>query len=328
MSVLIIAEHDGVTLHPNTASLVQAGLDLGGEAAKNIVVLIVGEKIDAICEQVAKLAGVSEVWSYDSELVDKTSAEYLAQIVFCLHTNQAAQDSDKLKIQYIMGPHTTFGKNVLPRIAALLGVAQLSDVLKICAPDTFERPIYAGDIIATVQSLDIIKVLTIRPSHFKPVANQAAVLIKSIASDIPEELLKKTRSTEFVSIEASKTERPELTQANIVVSGGRGLKSKENFELIEQFADKLGAAVGASRAAVDAGFIPNEYQVGQTGKVVAPDVYFAIGISGAIQHVSGIKDSKIIVAINQDANAPIFEVSDYGLVGDLFEIVPELIEKL
>jgi electron transfer flavoprotein alpha subunit len=309
MSILVLAEHDNVSLKVSTLNAVAAAQKIGGE----IHVLVAGSNAQGAAEAAAKIAGVTKVFQADAPILDHGLAEAVAPI---LHDLAPAYT-------HIIAPSTTAGRNILPRAAALLDVQQISDVLTIESPDTFTRPIYAGNAIATVQSTDAIKVMTVRTTAFSPVAAEGgSATIEAIPYTGDSALSK------FVGQELSKSERPELTAAKIVISGGRGMQSGENFKLLEALADQLGAAVGASRAAVDAGFVPNDYQVGQTGKVVAPDLYLAIGISGAIQHLAGMKDSKVIVAINKDGDAPIFQVADYGLVGDLFEILPQLSEEI
>lgn len=309
MSALILVEHDNQTMHPATRNTLAAALELD----QNPICLVVGYQCSAVVDQVASLAGVHAVWSVDNACFEHPLAEPISELVVSLADSFSA----------ILAPASTFGKNILPRVAGLLDVAQVSDVSRIVAPDVFERPIYAGNAIQTVKVLDALKVLTIRTTAFNPItATQPAcsveILDKAFQSDV----------TTFVKHELSQSVRPDLGSAKIVISGGRGLQSAEKFKLIEELADTLGAAVGASRAAVDAGFVPNDYQVGQTGKVVAPDLYIAIGISGAVQHLAGMKDSKVIVAINKDQDAPIFQIANYGLVGDLFELVPQLIAQL
>lgn len=305
--ILIIAEYVHGRLHSNTRKVITAASHLNCP----IEVIVVGHNVQSIAEEAAFLSGVSKVKilddaAYASQLPDNT-AKAIAQVAN--------------SYQYILAASSSFGKGLLPRIAALLNVNQLSDVQAILSNDTFQRPQYAGNILATVQSFDIIKVMTIRLASFKECQTaQFSCAIEVL--NIPPIASK----MQWLGIEENKSARPELGSAKIIVSGGRGMQSQENFKLIEALADKLGAAIGASRAAVDAGFVPNDYQVGQTGKIVAPELYIAIGISGAIQHLAGMKDSKIIVAINKDPDAPIFQIADYGLVGDLFEIVPEFIK--
>lgn len=309
MRVLIVAEHDEKTLKPSTLNTITAGLAL----APTVSVLVAGENPQLIAGHVAKVIGVHNVLSAQSPILRHQLAEPMTQIL----------ESIAPSFTHILAPATTFGKNTLPRLAAKLDVMQISDLIKIVSPDTFERPIYAGNAIETIQSLDSIKILTIRPTAFPGAAvGNTSAPIDAIA--IPP----LTSRVQYMSLESTRSERPELTSARVVVSGGRGLQSKENFHLIEELADILKGAIGASRAAVDAGFIPNDCQVGQTGKVVAPDLYIAVGISGAIQHLAGMKDSKVIIAINKDPDAPIFQVADYGIVGDLFDIVPQLTKAL
>src|SRR3990167_5241392 len=310
MKTLLIAEHDNQTIKFATQHALSAALAL----SKEVDVLVVGSSCQKAAENAALLPQVTRVICVDDDVYAHQLAENCAPLIAKIAK----------EYQYVLAAATTFGKNILPRAAALLDVAMLSDVAKIISPDTFLRPIYAGNILATVQSLDALKVMTIRPTAF-PIINEkreTAAAIQKQTEVIPNKL------SRFETQALTKSARPELTSARIVISGGRGLKSAENFKMLEKIADRLGAAIGASRAAVDAGFAPNDYQVGQTGKVVAPDLYIAIGISGAIQHVAGMKDSKIIVAINNDPDAPIFQVADYCLVGDLFKILPELRQEL
>ena len=309
MAVLVLAEHDHETIRSATLHTLSAAAQLGGDVA----VLVAGENCGAAAAAAAKIAGVAKVLCAD----DAAYGHHLAENVAWLVKTLAGEYS------HILSPATTFGKNILPRVAALLDVAQISEIISVESPDTFRRPVYAGNAIATVRSSDSIKVITVRSTAFEAVAAEggsAAVEAIESAGD--------AGYSGFVGQELSKSDRPELTSARVVISGGRGLQNSENFKLIEAAADKLGAAVGASRAAVDSGFVPNDFQVGQTGKIVAPDLYMAVGISGAIQHLAGIKDSKVIVAINKDEEAPIFQVADYGLVADLFEALPEFTSKL
>ena len=309
MGILVLAEHDHTALKPVTLTTVSAAKKIGGD----IHVLVAGSGCDGAAQAASRMAGVTKVIKVDDPALAHGLAENLAPVILEIAKNYT----------HILAPATTAGKNVLPRVAALLDVQQISEISAIIDANTFERPVYAGNAIATVQSSDAIKVITVRGTNFEAVpAEGGSAPIETLSAKGDAGVSK------FISQELTKSERPELTAARIVVSGGRGMASKENFAMIEQFADKLGGAVGASRAAVDAGFAPNDYQVGQTGKVVAPDLYVAIGISGAIQHLAGMKDSKIIVAINKDGDAPIFQVADYGLVGDLFQIIPELQGKL
>ncbi len=309
MSILVVAEHDNASIKGATLNTVAAAQKIGGD----IAVLVAGQGCGAAAEAAAKIAGVSKVLVADNAAYAHQLAENIGQLVAELGKSY----------QYVLAPATTNGKNFLPRVAALLDVGQISEITEVVSPDTFKRPIYAGNIIATVQSSDPIKVISVRTTGFDPVAAEggsATVEAVSIAAD--------AGVSGFVKEELAKSDRPELTAASIIVSGGRGMQNGDNFKLLYSLADKLGAAVGASRAAVDAGFVPNDMQVGQTGKIVAPDLYVAVGISGAIQHLAGMKDSKTIVAINKDPDAPIFQVADYGLVADLFEAVPELEKAL
>jgi electron transfer flavoprotein alpha subunit len=308
MSILVYAEHDNASIKGATLNTVAAAKAIGGD----IHVLVAGAGCQAAADAAAKIDGVSKVLLADNAAYGHQLAENIADLVAELGKGYS----------HILAPATTTGKNFLPRVAALLNVNQLSEISKVVSADTFERPIYAGNAIATVQSTDAIKVATVRPTSFDAVAatgGSAAVEAVAVAKD--------AGLSSFVGEELAKSDRPELAGAKIVVSGGRGMGNGDNFKILYSLADKLGAAVGASRAAVDAGFVPNDMQVGQTGKVVAPQLYVAVGISGAIQHLAGMKDSKVIVAVNKDAEAPIFQVADYGIVGDLFDIVPQ-IEKL
>ncbi len=309
MNTLILIEHDNNKLNQSNLSVIRAASHL----ASSIDALVCGHQCQAVAKSVAGIAGINSVIVMDDVSLAHGLAENVAESVLAVASDY----------QNILAPATTFGKNCLPRVAAKLDVAQISDVISIVEPDTFERPIYAGNAIQTVQSLDETKVLTIRPSAFPPIEEE-----QTACPIVQKQVIISPANTKFISHQLSESERPDLSSADIVVSGGRGLQNKENFLLIEQLADVLGAAVGASRAAVDAGFISNDYQVGQTGKIIAPKLYIAIGISGAVQHLAGIKDAKVIVAINKDEEAPIFQVADYCLVGDLFQIVPELAEKL
>ncbi len=309
MSVLVIAEHDHASLKVATRHAVGAAAKIGGP----IHVLVAGSGCGAAAQEAAGLSGVAKVLVADAAHYAEQTAENLAALVAA---NVAGYS-------HILSPATTFGKNFLPRVAALLDVAQVSDIVGVEAPDTFVRPIYAGNALATVKSADAVKVVTVRTTAFEPAADGGQAVIEPVAAG-PDLGLSK-----LVGRETTKSARPELAAARIVVSGGRGLVSGENYHrLLEPLADKLGAALGASRAAVDAGFVPNDYQVGQTGKIVAPELYVAVGISGAIQHLAGMKESKVIVAINKDPEAPIFQVADYGLVADLFQAVPELMAML
>jgi electron transfer flavoprotein alpha subunit len=309
MSVLVVAEHDHTALKSATLNTIAAASKIGGD----IHVLVAGHDAAGAAGAAAQIAGVAKVLHSDAPQLAGQTAENLAALV----VGMAAPYT------HILLPATGFGKNAAPRIAALLDVAQISDIVAVEAPDTFVRPIYAGNAFATVQSKDAKKVITVRTTGFDPVAGSGgSAPIESVAAPADTGLAR------VIGQELSKSDRPELTSARIVISGGRGMQSGENFKMLEALADKMHAAIGASRAAVDAGYVPNDYQVGQTGKIVAPDLYIAIGISGAIQHLAGMKDSKVIVAINKDAEAPIFQIADYGLVGDLFEIVPALTAEL
>jgi electron transfer flavoprotein alpha subunit len=304
MSILVLAEHDNATLKAATLNTVAAASAIGGD----VTVLVAGSGCAAVAEAAAKVAGVSKVLLADNAVYANQLAENVSKLVAELGKGYS----------HVLASATSNGKNILPRVAALLDVAQISDIISVESADTFKRPIYAGNIIATVQSADAIKVITVRGTAFDAAAAEggsAAVEAVDAAHD--------AGISAFVGEEVAVSDRPELTSAKIVISGGRGMQNGDNFKLLESVADKLGAAVGASRAAVDAGFVPNDMQVGQTGKIVAPDLYIAVGISGAIQHLAGMKDSKVIVAINKDEDAPIFQVADYGLVADLFDAVPE-----
>ena len=308
MAALVIAEHDNASLKPSTLNTIAAAAQAGGE----VTVLVAGSNCGAAAQAAAQVAGVAKVLVADApHLADQLVENVAAQVVAVASG-----------FSHILAPATAFGKNVAPRVAALLDVAQISDIIGVESADTFRRPIYAGNAIATVQSADPVKVITVRTTAFDApgAGGSAAVETAAAAAD--------SGKSSFLGREIAKSDRPELTAAKIVVSGGRGMGSAENFKLLEPLADKLGAAMGASRAAVDAGYAPNDWQVGQTGKIVAPQLYVAIGISGAIQHLAGMKDSKVIVAINKDGEAPIFGVADYGLVADLFQAVPELVGEL
>ncbi|MEC5162937.1 electron transfer flavoprotein alpha subunit [Janthinobacterium sp. CG_23.3] len=309
MVALVIAEHDNASLKGSTLHTVTAALQCGGD----VHVLVAGSNAGAAAAAAAQIAGVTKVLLADAPAFADGLAENVAEQVLAV----AAAYS------HILAPATAYGKNILPRVAAKLDVAQISEITKVDSPDTFERPIYAGNAIATVQSGDKVKVITVRSTGF----DAAAATGGAAATDTVAAVADSGKSV-FVGREVAKSDRPELTAAKIIVSGGRGIGSADNFKVLEPLADKLGAAMGASRAAVDAGFVPNDWQVGQTGKIVAPTLYIAVGISGAIQHLAGMKDSKTIVAINKDPEAPIFAVADYGIVGDLFDIVPELVKEL
>jgi electron transfer flavoprotein alpha subunit len=309
MSVLVLVEHDGSSIKDATLATVTAAAKLG-----EVHVLVAGNNVDGAAQAAAKVAGVAKVLVADAPHLDHELAENVAPIAAQLMVGYDA----------FLAPATTTGKNIAPRVAALLDVMQVSDILSVEGPDTFTRPIYAGNAIATVKSKDAKKVITVRTTGFdKAAPDGGSASVEQVDAGSGD------GKSEFVSMDASESERPELTSAKVIVSGGRAFGSSDQFHaLLDPLADKLGAAVGASRAAVDAGYAPNDYQVGQTGKIVAPQVYIAIGISGAIQHLAGMKDSKVIVAINKDEEAPIFQVADIGLIGDLFKIVPELTEKL
>lgn len=309
MVALVIAEHDNGSLKGATHHTVTAAAQCGGD----VHVLVAGSNCGAAAEAAAQIAGVSKVLVADAPYFADGLAENVAEQILAVAGSYS----------HILAPATAYGKNILPRVAAKLDVAQISEITKVDSPDTFERPIYAGNAIATVQSTDAVKVITVRGTGFDAAAatgGSAAVETIAAAADFGK--------SSFVGRELAKSDRPELTAAKIIVSGGRGMGSGDNFKLLEPLADKLGAAMGASRAAVDAGYVPNDWQVGQTGKIVAPSLYIAVGISGAIQHLAGMKDSKTIVAINKDPEAPIFSVADYGLVGDLFEVIPQLVQEL
>jgi electron transfer flavoprotein alpha subunit len=308
MTSLVIAEHDNKTLKEQTAKAVTAATQLGAP----VHVLVAGQNAGAVADAAAKLAGVEKVLLADDAQYAKLVAESVEALILSL--------ADKYDV--ILAPATTNGKNYLPRVAAKLDVPQISEILKVVSPDTFERPIYAGNAIQTVQAPEGKKVITVRTTAFKAAEATGSASVEKISAAADPGISK------FIGEELSKSERPELTSAKIVISGGRGMQSGDNFHLLDKIADKLHAAVGASRAAVDAGFVPNDYQVGQTGKVVAPELYIAVGISGAIQHLAGMKDSKVIAAINKDEEAPIFQVADYGLVADLFKALPEMEEEL
>ncbi len=309
MATLIMAEHDNAVIKGAVLNTVTAGQKLGQE----IHVLVAGFECASVAEAASKLAGVTKVLVADAEYLKNGLAEDVADVVVTVAGNYS----------HVLAPATSFGKNVMPRVAAILDVAQISDVVEIQSEDTFVRPIYAGNALATVVTSDAIKVITIRTTGFDVCASEGGGgVVESI------DVLPSKNMSSLISQELTKSARPELTAAKVIVSGGRGMGSAENFALLEALADKLGAAVGASRAAVDSGFVPNDYQVGQTGKIVAPELYIAVGISGAIQHLAGMKDSKIIVAINKDEEAPIFQVADYGFVGDLFEAIPKLTNSI
>ena len=309
MSALVIAEHDNAALKPATLNAVTAATKAGGDVA----VLVAGQNCGAAVEAAQKIAGVAKVLVADSAEYAHALAENLAPLIVKLAPSYA----------HVIATATTFGKNLMPRVAALLDVQQISEVMAIESADTFMRPIYAGNALATVKSSDKIKVMTVRATAFEPAAATGGSAAREDVAAAGDAGLSR-----FVNQALSKMERPELTAARIIISGGRAMQNGENFKMLEEIADRLGAAVGASRAAVDAGYVPNDYQVGQTGKIVAPELYIAVGISGAIQHLAGMKDSKVIVAINKDEEAPIFTVADYGLVADLFKAIPELKAEL
>jgi electron transfer flavoprotein alpha subunit len=310
MAALVVAEHDNRALKPATLNALAAAKEI---VRDEVDILVAGKDCRGVAEAAAQVPGVRRVLLAEDAAYEHGLAENLAPLVVKLAENYS----------HVLAPATTAGKNLMPRVAALLDVMQISDISAVVSPDTFVRPIYAGNALATVQSKDPIKVITVRGTAFPPgEATGGSAPIETVAATGEMGL------SQFVRAELSKSERPELTSARIIISGGRGMQSGENFHLLEKVADWLGAAVGASRAAVDAGFVPNDYQVGQTGKIVAPELYIAVGISGAIQHLAGMKDSKVIVAINKDEEAPIFQIADYGLVGDLFKILPELADEL
>ena len=309
MTSLVIAEHDNKSIKGATLNVVAAALRIGGD----IHVLVAGNGSGAAAEAATKIAGVTKVLHAEAAHLADFLAENVAAVVVGIAQGYT----------HILAPATSNGKNVTPRVAALLDMQQISEIIEVNSPDTFVRPIYAGNALASVQSSDPIKVITVRTTGFDAVAAAGgSATVEKVVAPADSGL------SSFISREVSKSERPELTAAKIIVSGGRGMGSGENFKILEPLADKLGAAMGASRAAVDAGFVPNDWQVGQTGKIVAPDLYIAVGISGAIQHLAGMKDSRVIVCINKDEEAPIFSVADYGIVGDLFQVVPQLVEEL
>ena len=309
MTTLVIAEHDNTHLNPNTLSTLAAATKIGTD----ITLLVAGNNADSVVTEAQSIAAVSKVLSANHPALADGLAENIAWLVKGIANNYS----------HILTPASNFGKNFLPRVAAMLDLMQISDIIEVVSEDTFVRPIYAGNALITVQSSDAIKLITVRTTVFDAVdATGGSAAVEEISFDQAFDRV------EFVSRDVTVSERPELTTARIVVSGGRGVGSKDNFALIESLAEKLNAAVGASRAAVDSGYAPNDSQVGQTGKVVAPDIYIAIGISGAIQHQAGMRESKVIVAINKDAEAPIFQIADYGIVDDLFEVVPDLVRQL
>ncbi|MCP4328702.1 MAG: electron transfer flavoprotein subunit alpha/FixB family protein [Alphaproteobacteria bacterium] len=309
MGILVLAEHDNASLSPATLNAVTAARQIGGD----IDILVAGENCAGAAEEAAKVAGIAKVLVADGAHYGHRLAENLAPLVVELAPNYS----------HVLAAATTSGKNVLPRAAALLDTQMISEIIAVEAPDTFVRPIYAGNALATVQSTDAVKIISVRGTAFEPAAADGGAATVAAIDGAGDAGL-----SSFLGQELTESVRPELTTARIVISGGRGMQSGDNFSLLDGIADRLGAAIGASRAAVDAGFVPNDYQVGQTGKVVAPDLYIAVGISGAIQHLAGMKDSKVIVAINKDEEAPIFQVADYGLVADLFKALPELEAEL
>ena len=315
MTILVIAEHDNQQLNVATLNSVRAAEELKQAGAGDMHVLVAGSDCAAVSAQAAAVAGVDKVLVMDSSALAQQLAENLAPAVVAL-TKDAGYS-------HIIAASTTSAKNVLPRIAALLDVAQVSDIIEVCSADTFVRPVYAGNALAKVQSSDTVKVVSVRTTAFEAVAAEGGQAEVQALEQVADQGVSR-----FIGEEKSNSERPELASARVIISGGRGMQSGDNFPLLEKVADKIGAAVGASRAAVDAGFVSNDYQVGQTGKIVAPELYIAVGISGAIQHLAGMKDSKVIVAINKDDEAPIFNVADYGLVADLFEALPELEQQV
>ena len=309
MNVLVLAEHNNSELKTSSLSAIKAALEID----QNVDVLVVGSACDNVTNKLAGIKNIKKIIVVDDQEYLNPIAEFISPILILLADNYS----------HILAPATTFGKNIMPRVAALLDVAQISDIIKVESEDTFVRPIYAGNVLATVQSSDSKKIITVRPTSFDPVSTEGgSAEIEKLSFNV------ENKNTEFIKREETKSDRPELGTARIVISGGRGLGSTENFSLLHDIADKLNAAVGASRAAVDAGYVSNDSQVGQTGKVVVPDLYIAVGISGAIQHLAGMKESKIIVAINKDEEAPIFNVADYGLCADLFEVLPQLSSEL
>ncbi|TMH85252.1 MAG: electron transfer flavoprotein subunit alpha/FixB family protein [Betaproteobacteria bacterium] len=313
MSVLVVAEHDNQSVKSATLNTVAAAAQIAKSVGGDVIILVAGSNCGAAAEAAAAVAGVKKVLSVDAPHYQDQLAENMAPLVGGLAGGYT----------HVLLPANSFGKNLAPRIAALLDLAQISDIVAVVSADTFVRPIYAGNALATVQSKDRIKIITVRTTGFDAVsASGGSDAVEALQAGADAGL------SSLVGRALTKSERPELTSARVVVSGGRGMGSGDNFKILEPLADKLGAAMGASRAAVDAGFVPNDWQVGQTGKIVAPELYIAVGISGAIQHLAGMKDSRVIVAINKDEEAPIFQVADYGIVGDLFQIVPELVKEL
>ncbi len=311
MKILVIIEHDNQTVKQSSFSTITAASLIN----ENVEAIVFGHGLDSVIKELKKSDHLKKIYTLDNSLFKNPLAENLSK-----NLKKFVEDKN---YTHILSPSSTFGKNMSPKLSALLDVQQISDITKILNEDTFERPIYAGNALAKVKSNDPIKIITVRPTCFEPCSLNSDTDVENLEIDIDKDM-----SVNFVSYDQSKSDRPELTSAKIVISGGRGMQNGDNFKLLEGIADKLGAAMGASRAAVDAGFVPNDWQVGQTGKIVAPDLYIAVGISGAIQHIAGIKDSKVIACINKDEEAPIFNFSDYGLVGDLFELLPKLEEKL
>mgnify|MGYP001085734291 FL=1 len=309
MSVLVLIEHDNKIVKASSLNTITAAKKID----QKVHAIVIGENCKKVSEEVSKFDGIEEVLLADNKIHANHLAENMAPLIVEIAKNYT----------HILAPSSTFGKNIMPRVAALLDVAQLSDIISVINSDIFIRPIYAGNANSKIQSLDKIKIITVRTTTFEATKKEGG---KAKITEIP--IGKDMNISKFVKNELNKSDRPELTSAGIIVSGGRGMESGKNFSLLEELADKLKAAIGASRAAVDAGFVPNDFQVGQTGKVVAPELYIAVGISGAIQHLAGMKDSKIIVAINKDEEAPIFQVADYGLVGDLFQVLPELTKEI
>lgn len=308
MSVLVIAEHENGSLKSETSKTVTAASKINS----NVTVLVLGQNVETVASEAAQISGVSKVLVVDNSVFDNMLAETVAEYIVSIASDYT----------HILASATTTGKNFLPRVAALLDKAQISDIVDVIDENTFKRPIYAGNAIATVKSLESLKLITVRATAFDKSAEQPAAPVEVLSASVANTL------SQFVGQEVTESERPELTAADVIISGGRGMQNGENFALLNGIADKLNAAIGASRAAVDAGFVPNDMQVGQTGKIVAPNLYIAVGISGAIQHLAGMKDSKVIVAINKDPDAPIFQVADYGLVADLFDVLPELEKAL
>ena len=311
MTILVVIEHDNNTIKQSSLSTISAAKKI----EDNVEAIILGKDMNSAVNDLKKCDHLKKIYTVDDKMFENSIAENLS--------NAIAKFIDGKDFSHILSPSTTFGKNMSPKLSALLDVQQISDITNIISSDTFERPIYAGNAIAKVRSNDKVKVITVRPTCFEPCGKNSEIDSQELVLDIDV-----NGNVSFVKYDQSKSDRPELTSAKIVISGGRGMQNGDNFKLLEGIADKLGAAMGASRAAVDAGFVPNDWQVGQTGKIVAPDLYIAVGISGAIQHIAGIKDSKFIACINKDEEAPIFNFSDYGLVGDLFEVLPQLEEKL